>query len=120
MIGLLAPLPSIARWTSTHASLTARTSVVAARLPAKWWRSTYMLSKKRRVRRQAACSAVSMARLGSAARVAASGPEIVMEEFKVPAADPGIALYVCNKHPQGISKFTGDKILLFGAAEAAS
>ena len=29
----------------THACLTAPTSVAAATLPPKWWRSTYMLSK---------------------------------------------------------------------------
>jgi len=41
-----------------------------------------------------------------------------MEEFMVPAVDPGISLYVRNKHPQGVKKFTGEKILLFvnGAA----
>ena len=41
------------------------------------------------------------------------GPEIAMEEFMVPAVDPGIQLYVRNKHPQGASSFTGDKILLY-------
>jgi len=44
---------------------------------------------------------------------AAKGPKIVMEEFMVPAADPGISLYVRNKHPQGVKKFAGDKILLY-------
>jgi pimeloyl-ACP methyl ester carboxylesterase len=36
-----------------------------------------------------------------------------MEEFMVPAADAGVALYVRNKHPQGAQKFGGEKILLF-------
>ena len=40
-------------------------------------------------------------------------PKLVMEEFMVPAVDPGIKLYVRNKHPQGIKKFASDKILLF-------
>jgi pimeloyl-ACP methyl ester carboxylesterase len=44
---------------------------------------------------------------------AASGPKLAMEEFMVPAADPGIKLYVRNKHPQGVKKFSGEKILLF-------
>lgn len=46
--------------------------------------------------------------------IGAVGPaRIVMEEFMVPAADAGVALYVRNKHPQGAQKFGGDKILLF-------
>ncbi|HMH18509.1 MAG TPA: alpha/beta fold hydrolase [Burkholderiales bacterium] len=44
---------------------------------------------------------------------AAGEPKIVMEEFMVPAADPGIELYVRNKHPQGAQKFAADRILLF-------
>jgi pimeloyl-ACP methyl ester carboxylesterase len=39
--------------------------------------------------------------------------DVVMEEFMVPAVAPGIQLYVRNKHPQGISSFSGDKILLY-------
>ena len=44
---------------------------------------------------------------------AASGPKLVMEEFMVPTVDPGISLFVRNKHLQGIKKFPGEKILLF-------
>ena len=44
---------------------------------------------------------------------AAKDPKLVMEEFMVPAVDPGINLYVRNKHPQGVNKFPGEKILLF-------
>jgi pimeloyl-ACP methyl ester carboxylesterase len=43
----------------------------------------------------------------------AQAPKIAMEEFMVPAADPGIQLYVRNKHPQGASKFPAEKILLY-------
>src|SRR5207302_542999 len=39
--------------------------------------------------------------------------KIVMEEFMVPAVDPGISLYVRNKHPEGVSKFAPAKILLY-------
>ena len=31
----------------------------------------------------------------------------------VKAADPGIDLYVRNKHPQGVQKYSAEKILLF-------
>lgn len=43
----------------------------------------------------------------------AKAPQIVMEEFMVPAVDPGIQLYVRNKRPQSVEKFGADKILLF-------
>jgi len=44
---------------------------------------------------------------------AANTPRLVMEEFMVSAVDPGISLYVRNKHPQGVKKFPGEKILLY-------
>jgi len=43
----------------------------------------------------------------------AKEPKIAMEEFMVPAVDPGISLYVRNKHPAGAKKFAADKILLY-------
>jgi len=44
---------------------------------------------------------------------AVSRPKITMEEFMVPTPDPDVHLYVRNKHLQGVTKFPGDKILLF-------
>lgn len=44
---------------------------------------------------------------------ASSEPRIAMEEFMVPALDPGIELYVRNKHPEGMTSVSGDKVLLF-------
>jgi pimeloyl-ACP methyl ester carboxylesterase len=43
---------------------------------------------------------------------AAESPTSV-EEFMIPAVDPGIQLYVRNKHPQGVQKFAPERILLF-------
>lgn len=43
----------------------------------------------------------------------AKEPAIVTEEFTVPATDPGIDLYVRNKHPRAVKGFAGEKILLF-------
>lgn len=43
----------------------------------------------------------------------AADAKVVMEEFMVPAADPGISLYVRNKHPAGTSRFPAEKILLY-------
>lgn len=39
--------------------------------------------------------------------------KIVMQEFMVPSADPGISLYVRNKRPAGIKTFGPQKILLY-------
>src|SRR5258708_15763029 len=39
--------------------------------------------------------------------------KVAIEEFMVPAADPGISLYVRNKHPEGVNRFAADKILLY-------
>jgi pimeloyl-ACP methyl ester carboxylesterase len=57
-------------------------------------------------------SAVLLLFLSSDAN-AADAPRLVMEEFMVSAVDPGISLYVRNKHPQGVTQFPGEKILLY-------
>lgn len=44
---------------------------------------------------------------------AENDPQLIMEEFMVPAVDSGISLYVRNKHPQGVNLFPGEKILLY-------
>ena len=40
-------------------------------------------------------------------------PKIVMEEFKVPAKDPGIEIYVRNKRPEGMTQFSADKTVVY-------
>jgi pimeloyl-ACP methyl ester carboxylesterase len=40
-------------------------------------------------------------------------PNMQMEEFMIPAADPGIKLYVRNKHVRGVNRFASEKILLY-------
>jgi pimeloyl-ACP methyl ester carboxylesterase len=48
------------------------------------------------------------------AQVALSQPsKIVTETIMVPASDAGIQLHVRNKHPEGISNFGSDRIVLF-------
>lgn len=44
---------------------------------------------------------------------ATNSQQLIMEEFRVATADPGITLYVRNKHPKGTSSFPGERILLF-------
>ena len=40
------------------------------------------------------------------------GGEIVMEEFRVPS-DPGMQIYVRNKRPAGMTRFSAAKTVLF-------
>ena len=44
---------------------------------------------------------------------AQAAPAITMEEFMVPSGDPGIELYVRNKHPAAVRTYAADKILLY-------
>jgi pimeloyl-ACP methyl ester carboxylesterase len=57
--------------------------------------------------------AVSLTVALNTSDVLAKEPKMVIEEFTIPAADPEIELYVRNKHPQGLKKFPGEKILLY-------
>ena len=57
----------------------------------------------------AACTTMPM----SDASKDGPAPRIVMEEFMVPALDPGIELYVRNKHPEGMRSVSGNKVLLY-------
>jgi pimeloyl-ACP methyl ester carboxylesterase len=43
----------------------------------------------------------------------ATTPKLTTESFYVPARDPGIELFVRNKHPEGVTKFGAEKIVLF-------
>ncbi len=43
----------------------------------------------------------------------AQSAKIATETMMVPAGDPGIQLHVRNKHPEGVSNFAPDRIVLF-------
>lgn len=49
----------------------------------------------------------------TASAAAADGPKIETESYLIPAADPGIELFIRNKHPAGVTSFAADRILLF-------
>ncbi|HEY7240884.1 MAG TPA: alpha/beta fold hydrolase [Burkholderiales bacterium] len=51
-----------------------------------------------------------------------AGQALATEEFMIPGADPGVQLYVRNKHPRGASRFSADNVVLFvhGATYPAS
>ena len=51
--------------------------------------------------------------LSLAASLTRAAPNIAMEEFMVPAVDPGIQLYVRNKHAADAKRFSGDQIVLY-------
>lgn len=46
-------------------------------------------------------------------QAATSAPPLESEEFMIPSGDPGIELYVRNKHGQGIKAFASERVLLF-------
>ena len=52
----------------------------------------------------------------------AQAPRIVMEEFMVPAFDPGIQIYVRNKRPADLATFRPGRTVLYvhGATYPAS
>jgi pimeloyl-ACP methyl ester carboxylesterase len=43
----------------------------------------------------------------------AEEPRLETENYRIPASDPGIELFIRNKHPAGTTSFSGDRILLF-------
>jgi hypothetical protein len=43
----------------------------------------------------------------------ADDPKLATESYMIPSADPGIQLYIRNKHPAGVTTFPAEKILLF-------
>jgi pimeloyl-ACP methyl ester carboxylesterase len=46
-------------------------------------------------------------------KATAGAPRIAVEEMFVPAKDPGILLYVRNKHPEDLTSFAPEKTVLF-------
>jgi pimeloyl-ACP methyl ester carboxylesterase len=40
-------------------------------------------------------------------------PKLDTESYLIPSADPGIQLYIRNKHPAGVTNFSPDRILLY-------
>jgi len=56
---------------------------------------------------------VLLAAVALAPTVARAAGRIEMQEFMVPAADPGIQLYVRNKHPAGMRAVSPDRVLVY-------
>ena len=72
-----------------------------------------LLAWMRRAGRMALTATVVAPVLGTSPAGSAQAATLVTEEFMVPAADAGIHLYVRNKRPEGVTRFTGDRIVLF-------
>src|SRR6201995_1495573 len=43
----------------------------------------------------------------------AASPKLETTDVMIPSGDPGIELFVRNKHPAGMKKFSSDRVLLF-------
>src|SRR5438477_12365910 len=43
----------------------------------------------------------------------ADAPKLATENYRIPSADPGIELYIRNKHPAATTSFSADRILLY-------
>ena len=56
---------------------------------------------------------LALAALFSPPSVRADEAKLETESYLIPSADPGISLYVRNKHPAGATSFAPDKILLY-------
>ena len=64
------------------------------------------------MRRVLQASAVVCLALASMPASAQTKPKLVMEEFMVPAKDPGIELYVRNKRPTDMTQFSADRTVI--------
>jgi pimeloyl-ACP methyl ester carboxylesterase len=51
--------------------------------------------------------------LFTVAAAAQTPPKLVTEEFMVPSSQPGIQIYVRNKHPEGMTSFSPERTVLF-------
>jgi pimeloyl-ACP methyl ester carboxylesterase len=49
----------------------------------------------------------------TAPQTSAGELKLETESYLIPSADPGIALYIRNKHPAGVTRFSADRILLY-------
>src|SRR3984885_15804804 len=58
------------------------------------------------------CSVLVMS-LAVSGGVSAQSPPLTTTEAMIPSSDPGIKLYVRNKHAEGMASFSPDKTLLF-------
>ena len=68
---------------------------------------------------KACASLIAAVSLSMAESASAMDAKLVMEEFMVPAADPGISLYVRNKHPRGATRFSARPFKTLSACDKA-
>src|SRR5438874_8031662 len=73
-------------------------------------KSISLLAQTAAVALLCSCATGSSARGGGGSDAV---PRVVMEEHMVPSADQGIELYLRNKRPEGMSRFSPDRVLLF-------
>src|SRR5262245_37093414 len=121
-LGKVFTLPSIgrgrtgARWCCSFSALAQRaeTGQHSSNISRSFHRSFGMIQ-----RQMARCLVPALVLLSSlglvllAAAARAEGPKLEVESYLIPSADPGIQLYIRNKHPAGVTSFPADKILLY-------
>jgi pimeloyl-ACP methyl ester carboxylesterase len=66
-----------------------------------------------RVRLTASAVLVILAIFPITSKAADTAPTIAVEEFMIDAIDPGTKLYVRNKHPESMQRFSPDRTLLY-------
>jgi pimeloyl-ACP methyl ester carboxylesterase len=71
------------------------------------------MMQRQHVRWLAPAAMLSLFGLLFTAPARAEEPKLDSESYLIPSADPGIQLYIRNKHPAGVTSFTPDKILLY-------
>jgi pimeloyl-ACP methyl ester carboxylesterase len=64
-------------------------------------------------RQSHALAALSLLLALGLARAAGAAPPLETESYRIPSADPGIELYMREKHPAGVTSFAPDHILLY-------
>ena len=65
------------------------------------------------VRRLSNACAMLLVGLLAAPGMSRAAQPVEMQEFMVPASDPGIELYVRNKHPRGVQAFKMERVLVY-------
>src|SRR5271166_4323631 len=51
--------------------------------------------------------------ISSSIMAVAATPELETKSFVIPSVDPGVELYMRNKHPVGMTNFSADRTVLF-------
>jgi pimeloyl-ACP methyl ester carboxylesterase len=71
------------------------------------------MTRRRNPSRPAPALLLALGIMTLASAAPAEEMKLDTESYVIPAADPGIQLYIRNKHPAGVTSFAADRILLY-------